>query len=242
MYYAVHLIYNARAMHAYLYISPSSEVRKTHIDIALNTAHVAYHNRITMHTDTPSIGIAEIRAMLRSLQLAPQSAGATLALVLYDASQLTPAAQQAMLKTLEEPPKHARIDIGAPSETAVLPTIVSRCQLIHLPEEPVIKNVDMSCLPTVAALCSAPAGRRIELIMTIGKSKEAYAQFINQAIQELAQSLRNQSHSTIIWKNVSIPAAFLLHGLLSARQLTDNHIHPQLLLEHIFLPVSSCTA
>lgn len=53
--------------------------------------------------------------------------------------------QNAMLKTLEEPPAHACLILLATDRDAVLPTVASRCQLVELdplPEEAVRERLD----------------------------------------------------------------------------------------------------
>ncbi len=52
--------------------------------------------------------------------------------ILTHMEQSHPAAANALLKTLEEPPSHVILILTAPSEDAVLPTLVSRCQVLHL--------------------------------------------------------------------------------------------------------------
>ncbi|MBN2585128.1 AAA family ATPase [Patescibacteria group bacterium] len=53
-------------------------------------------------------------------------------LIVGDVDRLSVSAANALLKTLEEPPKHARIVITAQNINAVLPTVRSRAQIIRL--------------------------------------------------------------------------------------------------------------
>lgn len=52
--------------------------------------------------------------------------------VLEDASNLTIEAQNALLKTLEELPEDALFILGADSDSKLLPTVLSRCQIVKL--------------------------------------------------------------------------------------------------------------
>ena len=54
-------------------------------------------------------------------------------MIIKDAQALTPAAANAFLKTLEEPPKNSFIAISSSKLDGLLPTIVSRCRRIFLP-------------------------------------------------------------------------------------------------------------
>jgi len=61
-------------------------------------------------------------------------------MIIKDAQALTPAAANAFLKTLEEPPKNSFIAISTSKLDGLLPTIVSRCRRIFLPSKQ--ENVD----------------------------------------------------------------------------------------------------
>lgn len=77
------------------------------------------------------LGIAEARKIKEHFSLKPYSAkGRTV--ILEDAGGLTPEAQNALLKTIEELPPDAELILGAESEANLLPTILSRCQVTRL--------------------------------------------------------------------------------------------------------------
>ena len=56
--------------------------------------------------------------------------------VLDGAEKSHPAASNALLKTLEEPPEKTLLSLISPSRTKLLPTIVSRCQCSYFPPVP----------------------------------------------------------------------------------------------------------
>jgi len=76
-----------------------------------------------------SIGIDQSRELINFLYQKPFSAPGKVALI-REAHKLTTAAQNALLKTLEEPPSYATIILEAKTESSLLPTVVSRCQRI----------------------------------------------------------------------------------------------------------------
>lgn len=76
--------------------------------------------------------IEAIREAIRFFSLKSFSFG-NKALVITKAQSLSPAASNAFLKTLEEPPKNSFIAICTTKLEGVLPTIVSRCRKIFLP-------------------------------------------------------------------------------------------------------------
>lgn len=78
-----------------------------------------------------SLGIDAIRELQRELTLHPYEARYRVALIM-DAQDATPSAADALLKTLEEPPLSTRLLLTATAAEALLPTIVSRCQVVPL--------------------------------------------------------------------------------------------------------------
>lgn len=81
--------------------------------------------------DAREIKIEQIRDLGRGLALAPYMAAWKIALLL-NLEQSTESAQNALLKTLEEPPARVILLLTAESAEALLPTIVSRCETLRL--------------------------------------------------------------------------------------------------------------
>lgn len=78
-----------------------------------------------------TIGVADIRQLIKWLSLKSQGPSPRTAII-ATAEKLTPEAQNALLKTLEEPPGDAEIILIAPDDEILLPTIISRCQITYL--------------------------------------------------------------------------------------------------------------
>lgn len=81
------------------------------------------------------ISIEQVRDLIHALSLAPVEAGRRVG-VINDAHLASQSAQNAILKTLEEPSPSAMLIIIAPAADALLPTIVSRCQVLALRHVP----------------------------------------------------------------------------------------------------------
>jgi DNA polymerase-3 subunit delta' len=75
--------------------------------------------------------VEAIRELIHTLALAPYEAGYRIALLLRF-EEAHPSAQNALLKTLEEPNPKVILFLTAESPQSVLPTIVSRCEVIRL--------------------------------------------------------------------------------------------------------------
>ena len=137
--------------HAYLFTGPDGIGRRT---LALRFAQAINHpDRIYHPEDTQSQQIARmqhpdlsvvqrqegdrdlkidaVRELQRTLSFSPYTANYRIALLL-DFEQASEGASNALLKTLEEPPGRVVMMVTAESADALLPTIVSRCEVIRL--------------------------------------------------------------------------------------------------------------
>ena len=108
--------------HSYCVVSLKKEVREKYIEnfIKEHKVHAVDVTRLEM----PSIGISDIRRLIFALSRAPFASSHKIAVI--DGEALTNEAQQALLKTLEEPPVRTVIILFTSQIDALLPTIVSR--------------------------------------------------------------------------------------------------------------------
>lgn len=78
-----------------------------------------------------TLKVDQVRALQHDLQLAPYESRYRVALLL-NMERATISAQNALLKTLEEPPGQAILLLTADTPESLLPTIVSRCEVLRL--------------------------------------------------------------------------------------------------------------
>ena len=76
-------------------------------------------------------GVDEVRNLIDKVKYAPMQ-GKYKIYIVPDAEKMTAAAQNALLKTIEEPPAYAVILLLANNASALLPTILSRCVMLSL--------------------------------------------------------------------------------------------------------------
>ncbi|KKT27233.1 MAG: polymerase III, delta prime subunit protein [Parcubacteria group bacterium GW2011_GWA2_43_9b] len=95
-------------------------------DVFILSAHQTDKNDVLKNAE---IGIKEIRDLQHKLSLSAYSSLYKIAII-EEAAALSGEAAGALLKTLEEPSSHSLIILISSSWQAVLPTIISRCQLI----------------------------------------------------------------------------------------------------------------
>jgi DNA polymerase-3 subunit delta' len=75
--------------------------------------------------------IEQIRQLQREIILTPHEARYRVA-ILSSFDQATTEASNCLLKTLEEPPSQVVLCLTSPNASPLLPTILSRCQVLHL--------------------------------------------------------------------------------------------------------------
>ena len=96
------------------------------------TALLGSHADITVvRTEKLSIGVEEVRELVRRSALTPVGPGWQV-LIVEDADRLTEQACNALLKAIEEPSDRTVWMLCAPTVEDVLPTIRSRCRLVSL--------------------------------------------------------------------------------------------------------------
>ncbi len=92
-----------------------------------------------------SIGIEktkELRAWVATKPLASKKV-----VYIHNAEKLTLEAQNALLKLLEEPPEDTLFILSCYRESALLPTVISRCAIVNLPPSlPQLENITQSAL------------------------------------------------------------------------------------------------
>lgn len=90
-------------------------------------------------TITSSIGIEEVRELIRKLQYHPYEAPIQIGLIIM-ANMLTEPAQNSLLKTLEEPTPQTQFILTTPHEKFLLPTILSRSKIQYVSERIAVKT------------------------------------------------------------------------------------------------------
>lgn len=220
-------------MQTIIIIGSDIEAKQHAVETYLATWGISRFDRITPESDTPSIGIAQIRSFTKKLSLKPQQ-GTRVAGVIMEGEKLTVEAQQAMLKTFEEPPSHAYLIVCVPNTAQLLPTIISRCICNYLPQthtESGSQKDNPRTQEIQAALHMTP-GKRLHYLSTIGSTKDDLVVWIHETIRALREE--------IISKNTSPPEhtrryAYILHHLIDAQKYSENNVNLGLYLEHIFL-------
>lgn len=91
---------------------------------------------VVLESEKEQVPVEEMRAFCRQVGLRPM-AGARRICAVPEADRMTDASANCFLKTLEEPPGRAVLLLRAESTDRLLPTVVSRCQVVRLGPLPV---------------------------------------------------------------------------------------------------------
>lgn len=182
----------------------------------------------TILNEEGSIGIALIRELQEKLYLSPYQ-GKTKSIVIFHAQHLTLEAQNALLKLLEEPPAFVCSILIVPSIEQLLPTIVSRCQMIQLPgkesQEGALENIEQ----TITVCFTGTIGEKLSLAEKISTDKDHFAGYIEQMMKTVRnQLLEEQTHAVHY-----IPLLMRLQKSYDISQTTNVNI--RLLAEHMLL-------
>jgi DNA polymerase III subunit delta' len=128
------------------------------------------------------IKIEQIRALQSKVFLSPQRAAHQI-IVIESADRMNTAAANALLKVLEEPPKHVIFILCTEHVSTILPTVLSRCQVYH---------------------CNSPEINQLSHLLSLGEhypSDAARALVIHQAsviLDGLIALLQGSTHACML--------------------------------------------
>ncbi len=126
-----------------------------------------------------AIKVEQIRTLERQLVLAPH--GPYRIALLRNFEEAHPSAANALLKTLEEPPSKVVLLLTAESAEALLPTVVSRCEVLRL------RPVPFETLRTALETRFAVPASRAEFLSHLSGGRPGYALHLHHHPERLAQ-------------------------------------------------------
>jgi DNA polymerase III delta prime subunit len=194
-------------------VSKSREERDQEIWRILSESKISQNNPEIFSLEDEKIGIAQIKQLINHLATKPFGQTAKSA-VIFNGNTISPDAQNALLKTLEEPSGDSVILIGVDSETKLLPTILSRCLVINLTEKEESSSFDLD------RLISSTVEERFELIEKT-TDKETF-------LKDLTTAYRQKT----IKGN---PSSLFLEDLLEAQIWKESNVNLRTILEYLML-------
>jgi hypothetical protein len=174
---------------------------------------------VILITDEKSIKIEHIRQLQVSLSSSPQSPQGRL-VIICPGERLTTAAQQALLKLLEEPPDNTQLVLTVDAPQSLLPTILSRCLCIYVQPEKGSQLDNSDSLYSRLLACDSEQAR-VELIQSLPSAREDVSALL---LTELAQPLEPTTQG-VEWKR----------KLLEVSQALKANVSPALCWERLLL-------
>ncbi len=199
-------------------------LEKLYADYKIDTIDISI-----LPSGTSSIGIEDIRQMQGKVMLRPIKSGYK-AIIIQDGQRLTLQAQNALLKTLEEPPASTIIVIIADSEESLLPTIRSRCQVLRLFETE--ETADLSPAVTfIKNLSRLPIGDRLAEAERLARDKEALLTHLETILKAIHFLIKNtnepEEHASYLRAGRELQQTY--------QTLKNTNTNPRLALEHLLL-------
>lgn len=116
---------------------------------------------------TDSISVEEIRKITKSTVIKPNEADRKVYLLFDADKRMMPVAQNAFLKTLEEPPKNVMFIMTCEKSSSLLSTVLSRCTVFTIEDEAEFSQEVLSLAHSIAV--SVMDTREINLLLNLGK-------------------------------------------------------------------------
>ncbi len=185
-------------------------------------------------TTSQSIGIEEVKNMQKKIFFKPIKSEFK-AVIIEDAQLLTTEAQNALLKVLEEPPANTILILGSDSKEALLPTILSRCQILEL-ESTAMKFTEKQkedLMDFITNLHELPIGDRLKKAELLAKDKEKALAWIEKlmiVLREKTITSIGKNDENMEWDIVMLQSFQRLHTTLKT-----TNVNPRFAIEDTLL-------
>lgn len=212
-------------LHAILIVNPDSIQ-------ALTLAKKLSQNNLTPEPDLllieaePSISIQKVKSIEKFLSQKPFQNKQKIVFI-PQADQLTLPAQNALLKTLEEPPAHSLIILISAHQNQLLPTIISRCE-IHRPNIPVKFDPEFIALQKniYTTIIHQSIGQKINFISQHSGSKSSALKFCTLQLKFFRHQLLSKKQLSFVSQ---------IKALMKAIAYLNQNLNPKLVLENLVL-------
>lgn len=180
----------------------------------------------------PSIGIGQVRKITQLITVKTYAGGNRL-IIINDMGKATTEAQNALLKILEEPPLGTYFLLTVDNADRLLPTIISRSQIIsnRLRDDnessPVSKISDL-----INQVINSSEGDRLIISAAQAKSKEDTIILMDNIVSALEKNMQ-QNANTIPLSRAD--TALLIRKVLAAKEYINRNVNYKTTLDLLFL-------
>lgn len=214
-------------MHAFLITGSTKDTRMAEIQKKQKEWSISAFDVISVLREEGMTGIGQIRDFQHALMFTPYHSKQKMG-VIHDAETLTVEAQNALLKTLEEPPARTILILETANPDLLLPTILSRCQIIHVSGDTNTQTTDsmLLCFKTIEHMMSLSIGKRIQWIDETMKTRNEAKIWVDEAIAAVRR---------VMLHNPALTLSTLTRRLLTARSQLAANVNPKLVLDCVVL-------
>ncbi len=222
-------------MHSFLLVgnNPQPQINQLLKQQGIAANNLDNHPDIVLIKPMASISIKTIRELKIWASRKPYQSPNKAAIII-DSHTATIPAQNALLKTLEEPPPHTIFILSTPNQHLLLPTIVSRCQVIQTGITAKVDSdspeVNQNIVALIKSLPSLSPAERISRVGEYTKTRNDAMAFTKSLLSTLSQGYYpSQTRLRVI------PSAQQLRLCFTAYKQLLANVNPKLVLEHLFL-------
>ncbi len=212
-------------LHAILIISPDA-LR------AFALAKKLSHSDLTPQPDVlnleaePSISIQKIKTLTKFLSQKPYQNDQKIVFI-PQAEKITFEAQNALLKTLEEPPAHSLIILVSPHQNQLLPTIISRCEIHQLVPDSSLNPQFITLQKNIySTITNQSIGQRINFISQYSGAKISALEFCQDQLKYLRFLMMTKNQFALL-PTIKVLAQAITH--------LNQNLNPKLVLENLIL-------
>lgn len=232
-------------MVSFILVAKEKKKRETYVkeyakQHAIHKFDITVIEKDTSKKNTQSIGIEDIKKVQEKLFLKPIQSQIKL-IIIEDSQLLTTEAQNALLKVLEEPPANTHIILATETKEVLLPTILSRCQLIELEQEQ--KTLPEKTIEEITSfiekLPNLSIEERFKRAEELAKDKEKAMTWTENLIIILREQLLLTVNQTA--KNDNPAATDLVYIIKKINSLhtilKTTNVNPRFAIEHTLLDI-----
>jgi len=207
---------------ATLIVSSSAPATQKKIKVICQKLQNPFHlnNPDILKIGEGSWTIKEIRQIKHFFSQKPFSHANKIAII-FDADKMGPPAQNALLKTLEEPGPNNFLILTTAKPQALLPTILSRCQLIHLSPQTNNQPATQSAIP----INHNPV-KNLATATNLATDKDSISSLLDQELHIQQQILVQRPNPSTAKK---------ITKLIHALRLINHNVDPRSALDYYVL-------